>query len=41
MEELGFTNILGEDDVERLGLFSDPEEITEEPEAHNPDDSEE
>ena len=28
MEELGLTNILGEEDVERLGLFSDPEEET-------------
>lgn len=26
MEELGLTNILGEEDVERLGLFSEPEE---------------
>jgi len=26
MEELGFSSILGEEDVERLGLFSSPEE---------------
>ena len=26
MEELGLTNILGEEDIERLGLFSDPDE---------------
>lgn len=32
MEELGLMNILGEEDVERLGLFSDPEETTAEPE---------
>lgn len=32
MEELGLMNILGEEDVERLGLFSDPDETTEEPE---------
>lgn len=43
MEELGLTNILGEEDVERLGLFSDPEEetagieeqVSEEPEEDN------
>jgi hypothetical protein len=32
MEELGLMNILGEEDVEKLGLFSDPEENVEEPE---------
>ena len=26
MEELGLTNILGEEDVERLGLFGSPDE---------------
>jgi hypothetical protein len=31
MEELGFSSILGEDDVERLGLFSPPDESNEEP----------
>ena len=33
MEELGFSSILGEEDVERLGLFSSPEENDQEPEA--------
>lgn len=33
MEELGFSSILGEDDVERLGLFSEPEEPVETPQA--------
>jgi len=33
MEELGLMNILGEDDVERLGLFSDSEEPTQEPDV--------
>ena len=36
MEELGFTNILGEEDVERLGLFSAPEEEIED--SAQPDD---
>jgi len=31
MEELGFSSILGEDDVERLGLFSEPEDPIETP----------
>ena len=35
MEELGLMNILGEEDVERLGLFSDPEETTAEPEEQD------
>jgi hypothetical protein len=30
MEELGLMNILGEEDVERLGLFSDSDESVEE-----------
>lgn len=33
MEELGFSSILGEDDVERLGLFSEPEEPVETPQT--------
>ena len=41
MEELGLTNILGEDDVERLGLFSEPEEIADEPDVSEEDNSEE
>ena len=40
MEELGLTNILGEEDVERLGLFSDPEEL-ETPDSQEQTNSEE
>lgn len=41
MEELGLTNILGEEDVERLGLFSDPEEDIEETTVSEDQESEE
>ena len=41
MEELGLMNILGEEDVERLGLFSDPEENTDDNGQQEPQDSEE
>lgn len=41
MEELGFGNILGEDDVERLGLFSEPDDIEETPDTSEEEPSEE
>ena len=41
MGDLGFTNILGEDDVEKLGLFSDPEETNNESDASEEENSEE
>lgn len=41
MEELGLMNILGEEDIERLGLFSEPEESAEEPEEKGSGEKEE
>lgn len=40
-QELGLTNILGEEDVERLGLFSDPDEVVDEQNVSEEDNSEE